>query len=117
MRVCQVEGCESKHLAKGMCRLHWRRSRYATEGRNPTTVLFAMVSLRGAHLPTVKPVKARVTVGVMVDCPACPDIMAASDPVRRVCRSCGTTALLNEEEVSWLTSERRSTRALQRTGS
>ena len=116
VRICDLADCERKHFAKGMCRHHYRRSRYPFESKNPTVALWSVASLRGAYFPKPKRVTVRVTIGVMVDCPACPNcIMAAPTPTDRFCRNCGTTLKLNPEEVAWLTSERRSTRALQRT--
>lgn len=121
MRTCSRPDCVRKHLAGGFCRNHYykdRRDRGIDDRKNrrvdsppQVAVLTAMASLHGAYFPTPKAVKARVTIGLMVDCPWCPDIMAALNPHDRVCRTCGTTLTLNAEEVEWLTSERRSLRA------
>jgi len=27
MRICEIEGCDRKHLAKGWCDMHWKRWR------------------------------------------------------------------------------------------
>lgn len=112
-RSCEMPDCGAKHLARGMCRQHYRKWQYDRDGdkRNPVTVIGGMASLFGAYFPKPKPIKVRVTVGAMAHCPWCDSLMAATSPTHRFCRHCGTTAELNEEEVEWVTSERRLTRA------
>lgn len=111
--TCGVDGCDAKHLARGMCRKHYRAWQYEQDGdkRNPETVIGGMASLFGAYFPKPKPIKVRLTVGVMAYCPWCAATLAATSPTDRYCRGCGTTVVLNEEEVSWVISERRSTAA------
>lgn len=113
IRLCDEPGCAGKHLARGLCSKHYRRWQWeqGNEARNPTTVVGAMASLFGAYFPKPKMIKVRATVGVMAHCPWCDSLMAATSPAGRACRACGTTAVLNEEEVSWVISEARLTRA------
>lgn len=67
--------------------------------------------LHGVYAPKVKVVRCRVTVGVLADCPRCDTTMGATSPTDRICPACFTTVRLNEEEVEWVTSEKRSTAA------
>jgi 5-methylcytosine-specific restriction endonuclease McrA len=34
-RTCTIEGCDSKHLARGMCGTHYNRASYSSEQRHP----------------------------------------------------------------------------------
>lgn len=115
--TCAAADCDRPHLARGLCSLHYRRSRAERDQRHPWIVLWASASLRGAYMPKVKRVRAKVTVGVMVACPACGDWMGAPTPTARVCCACGTTLELNPEEVSWATLEKHSTLRSTRTAS
>jgi hypothetical protein len=112
-----VDGCEQKHLARGMCRKHYRAWQYANSGdqKNPIQIIGGMASLFGAYFPKPKPIKVRVPVGVMAYCPWCDAVMGAISGGRRFCRNCGTTVVLNPEEVSWVISEKRSIEASTRT--
>lgn len=111
IRTCDQAECDGKHLARGMCRKHYRAWQWAqgAESPNPAIIIMGMASLHGALFPKLKPIKVRPAVGVMAHCPWCDSLMGATSPVDRACRSCGTTVVLNEEEVSWAISERRST--------
>lgn len=35
MRICDVEGCGRRHIAKGLCSSHYNRTRYTSEQRHP----------------------------------------------------------------------------------
>lgn len=112
-RSCEVGGCSRRHLARGLCSVHYKRARYA-EGLDGSAterlVLHGVASLFGASAPKVKPVVCIRTIGLMVECPRCHDLMAGLSPHSRYCPSCWTTVELNPEEVSWVTSEGRLTR-------
>ena len=88
-----------------------RRSKYDAENRNSTTVIMGTASLHGALFPKPKPIKVRLTCGVMAHCPWCESFMTAASPTYRACLNCGTTVELNQEEVEWAISERRSIEA------
>ena len=74
-----------------------------------------MASLHGVSAPKPKPIQCRVTVGVLVDCPACGMGMGAHSASGRTCPHCSTVVELNPEDVEWLISEMRSTRRSQPT--
>lgn len=38
MRLCTIDGCTNKHVAKGLCSGHYNRSRYTHEQRHPKKV-------------------------------------------------------------------------------
>lgn len=110
-RLCEVEGCGDVHLAKGMCRLHYRRSRYRFERSCPEVVLKGQVSLYGVRPLRVRNIVCHIAVGVICTCPFCESPMGATSPSKRFCHGCGTTVALNPEEVEWVTFEARSTAA------
>lgn len=39
MRICEVEDCSRKHVAKGMCATHYNRANYTNEQRHPKRVM------------------------------------------------------------------------------
>lgn len=109
-RTCETTGCERKHAARGMCNVHYKRWRreQGLDSTNPVAIIGGLASLHGAYFPKPKPIKVRITVGVIAQCPWCDNLMGATDPIHRACRSCGTTVVLNAEEVSWVIYEKRS---------
>ncbi len=113
LRLCTVDDCSAKHLARGMCRKHYRSWQWANgeEVAKPTHIIGSMASLHGAYYPKPKMVKVKVATGVLAYCPACTSLMGAVDEEHRYCNSCGTTLTLNMEEVSWVISEQRSIEA------
>lgn len=113
-KPCAIDDCGYLSWAKGLCGPHYAKRRRALglDGpKNPITVIGSTASLYGAYFPKPKRIKVRVTVGVMAFCPWCDALMAASSPIDRTCRKCGTTVTLNAEEVSWVISEKRLTAA------
>lgn len=107
-RVCEVEGCDAKHVARGMCLSHWAKARRAAGidgSKLPTISLHAVAWLHSAYAPKVKVVLCKVTVGVVVKCPWCSAGMRATSPEFRICNGCGTSLELNADEVAWLTAE------------
>lgn len=109
----QCDRCNAKHFAKGLCRRHYYRARWAAGLDGATSsalILTGMASLYGTVAPKPKPVKCIVTVGLLVDCPWCGVVMAAHSGSGRTCPECSTTVELNPEEVSWVISEAHTTR-------
>lgn len=110
---CDECGCDGKHFAKGLCRRHYYRARWAAglDGATSSSlILTSMASLYGTVTPKLKQVKCVVTVGLLVDCPWCGVVMAAHSNSGRTCPECSTTVELNPEEVSWVISEAHTTR-------
>lgn len=113
-RLCGAGDCDRQHYAKGVCRKHHSQNRRAAglgASKIRSIVLFSMASLYGAAMPKVKPVKCKVTVGLMVECPWCGSFMSGTSSASRYCRACWTTVELNPEEVSWVIYETHSTAA------
>lgn len=109
----RCDRCADKHFAKGLCRRHYYRARYAAGhdgATSKTLILNGMASLHGTGHPKPKPVKCIVTVGLLVDCPWCGVAMASHSDSGRTCPACSTTVELNPEEVSWVISEAHTTR-------
>lgn len=118
-RTCGVDGCEEKHLARGMCRQHYRRARYreGLDRRKQPTLISALVKRYDEAGEFIEPATSRRVAAevsptlVFVECPDCGRVMfripnAAHD--LRDCAACRVRVMLNEEEVEWLTSEARS---------
>jgi hypothetical protein len=112
-RSCDVEGCESKHLASGMCKSHYRRKRWA-EGKDGSVAvrltLGAIVWRHSAFAPESRSLVMTVPFGPIAYCPYCPCVMQCAPNNMRWCGGCGTSLQLNAEEVSWAVSEARSIR-------
>ena len=119
-RRCEVADCDAQYFAKGMCKPHYRRDRWAQgldgrTNRQRETVLNAMCSRFSAFAPKAKPVRVALTIGIMPTCPSCSGRMAPMTPDHFLCCGCSTDAKFNAEEVSWLASENRSTARSVRT--
>lgn len=113
-KPCAVDDCDDRSWARGMCSRHyskWRREQGLNNPATPVRIIGAIVQRPCDPEPISLRVKVRVTVGPMTHCPGCSRYMTATSPTRRYCLSCGTTAVLNAEEVSWVISEKRSTAA------
>lgn len=133
-RWCGVAGCSERHLAKGMCKKHWRRDRRARglEGRPKD------IQLVGALRKNFDPVTGELdqdsvtSTKIMVHvvspdfglalCPECKLPMRFSTPEIPFaymelwsCGRCAVAARLNEEEFAWVISEKRSTAQSERT--
>lgn len=108
-------GMVNKVYCSPSCRT--RASNRRLRGGCPPASLFAMTSRFGAFAPRLEPITGRIAVGLIVDCPNCSQTMNATGPADRYCVGCGTTLALNPEEVSWVISEKRSTRPSLRVAS
>jgi hypothetical protein len=110
-RTCDL--CDAKHFARGMCRNHYYRDRWAAglDGSSAQGVTLSAVCHRWAtSAPKVKAVSCQLTVGIMPSCPMCDALMSPLSAHHFICRSCWTDAEFNPEEVSWLaTSAKHST--------
>lgn len=112
---CSVDGCTAKHLARGFCRKHYRRDRYrrGLDRESPVELIAALVkhydeSGDFIEEPTPRRLVAKASAGLLVpECPDCGHSMfkLPNDSMDlRDCGKCRVRALLNSEEVSWLTS-------------
>lgn len=111
----EFEGVLGKRYCTVTCREAAADRRERQRAGLGETVLSGTASLFGAYAPKAKPIKVRIAVGALAFCPWCDSMLAAASDTHRACRSCGTTAELNEEEVAWAISEAHSTRTLQPT--
>lgn len=107
----EFEGMLGKVYCTVTCREAAADRRERERAGRAEVLLGATASLFGAYFPKPKKIKAWVTVGVMAICPWCEANMTATSLTNRLCRQCGTTAELNQEEVEWVTSEKRLTKA------
>lgn len=110
MRVCSVDDCERKHLAQGLCALHYyreqRRQQRGSVRRRRTVVLDCVACLYGAAQPRVKRVQVRFhdDGGAVAWCPWCGTMLGCVTEAFRYCSECFTTVALNGDELSWVTS-------------
>lgn len=110
LRICSIPTCERRHLAKGLCSMHYKREQPSTSAL-PTFLLDCLASLNGISPVKVKPIEIRlVGHGTLVRCPWCSSTMAFTSTAFRTCPMCATTVVLNPEELSWVISETLSTR-------
>lgn len=83
------------------CRAQAGRAREAGRRECQPLTLLALVSWAGnTHTCSVE---CRIAIGVLVKCPTCQACMGATSPDQRTC-VCGTTVVLNPEEVAWVCS-------------
>ena len=104
-RRCEMDGCNERHFAKGLCRSHYYQARWAAgkDGATVATVtLSAMCHRWAATKPKVKRVRCRHTVGIMPECPMCSTLMRSLSGIHFICQSCWVEAEFNAEEVAWL---------------
>lgn len=108
--TCEVDGCRAPHLARGMCKSHYRRQRWADgkDGPNRTSRVPRRWIEVGALANGRPCIAAGWTIslvrctGVWVRCPSCQAFTTALDLVVRRCEDCDVTMLLNEEELAVL---------------
>ena len=113
VRTCSLPGCERTHLAKGLCRKHYKREQPSSSAL-PTITLNCLANLNGRTAPKVKTVEIRILAngGTLVRCPWCSSTMAFTSDAFRTCPMCVTTVALNPEELSWVIYETLSIRRL-----
>lgn len=96
VRLCDVAGCERPHLARGMCRSHYRKSRGWDRRPHRYELIGALVDGVAARLQCERVPPA----GLWVLCHGIVGIPDPARPAERWCSGCGAQILLNADELA-----------------